>query len=133
MIKPEPPLQGFLRCGKSALRQECCGDPILGALATEETRFLGMSLYKACDFFGALFLNGLKMIIVPLIVSSIICGVSNLGAGDNLGRLGGKTIGFYMLSSLSAILVGLLLVNLLTPGIIDGEPAVVIIGQAVGH
>nr|WP_245792030.1 dicarboxylate/amino acid:cation symporter [Teredinibacter waterburyi] len=74
-------------------------------------------------FVGTLFLNGLKMIIVPLIVASIINGVASMGSGGSLGRMGGKTLGFYFASSLMAILTGLLLVNLLTPGIIDGEPA----------
>ncbi|WP_045856137.1 dicarboxylate/amino acid:cation symporter [Teredinibacter purpureus] len=74
-------------------------------------------------FVGKMFMNGLKMIIVPLILSSIITGIATLGQGSDLGRLGGKTIGFYMASSLMAILTGLLVVNLLTPGIIDGQPA----------
>ena len=63
------------------------------------------------------------MIIVPLVMSSIICGVASVGSDKNLGRLGGKTIGFYALSSLLAILVGLLLVNIFQPGLIGGEPA----------
>ncbi len=95
----------------------------IGLIINEQTTLFGITLYKVFGFLGTLFLNGLKMIIVPLIVSSIICGVSNLGARSNLGRLGGKTIAFYMLSSLFAILIGLACVNLLTPGIIDGEPA----------
>jgi len=84
---------------------------------------LGMQLQHSLAFVGTLFLNGLKMIIIPLILSSIISGIATLGSGNDLGRLGGKTILFYMGSSLMAILVGLLLVNLLKPGIIDGEPA----------
>jgi Na+/H+-dicarboxylate symporters len=83
----------------------------------------GAHIQSSMAFVGKLFLNGLKMIIVPLILSSIISGVSTLGQGSDLGRLGGKTLGFYMASSLMAILTGLLVVNLLTPGIIDGEPA----------
>lgn len=75
------------------------------------------------DLFGSLFLNALKMIVVPLIVSSIICGVASAGTGDSIGRMGGKTIGFYMLSSLLAILVGLAVVNITQPGIVDGAPA----------
>lgn len=74
-------------------------------------------------FVGTLFLNALKMIIVPLILSSIISGISTLGSGNDLRRLGGKTLTFYMASSLFAILMGLLLVNLIQPGVINGEPA----------
>lgn len=83
----------------------------------------GLTFYAALDFFGTLFLNALKMIVVPLIVASIICGVASAGVGENLSRLGGKTIGFYLLSSLLAILMGLLLVNITSPGVIDGLPA----------
>ena len=95
----------------------------IGLLLPEDARLFGVTVHSVFAFLGTLFLNGLKMIIVPLIVSSIICGVSSLGTEDNLGRLGIKTIAFYMLSSLAAILIGLMFVNLLTPGIIDGEAA----------
>ena len=88
-----------------------------------ETSLLGINLVDSFSFVGTLFLNGLKMLIVPLVTASIICGISGLGSEDNVGRLGGKTIGFYMLTSLIAILVGLTMVNLLTPGIIDGVAA----------
>ncbi|WP_339066549.1 dicarboxylate/amino acid:cation symporter [Teredinibacter turnerae] len=75
------------------------------------------------SFVGTLFLNALKMIIVPLILSSIISGISTLGSSNDLRRLGGKTLGFYLASSLLAILMGLFLVNIIQPGIINGEPA----------
>lgn len=96
---------------------------ILGLILSPDSALLGIRFADACDFVGTLFLNGLKMVIVPLVVSSIICGVSNLGDGGGLGRLGGKTLAFYLCSSVLAILVGLLVVNVLSPGIIDGEPA----------
>ena len=83
----------------------------------------GISLYAVFDFVGTLFLRGLKMVIVPLVLSSIICGVYGLGSGDNVGRLSGKTLSFYMLSSVLAIFIGLAFVNISQPGIVDGEPA----------
>ena len=75
------------------------------------------------DYVGTLFLNALKMIIVPLITSSIIVGVAGIGSGGNLGALGGKTILFYATTTLAAILVGLFVINTIGPGFIDGEPA----------
>ena len=66
---------------------------------------------------GDLFLRALKMIIVPLILSSIISGVANIGSGESLGRLGIKTLTYYLSTSTFAILVGLLFVNLLQPGV----------------
>ena len=83
----------------------------------------GIPFEAIFSFFGTLFLSALKMIIVPLVLSSIICGISGIGSGDSIGRLGGKTLGFYMMSSLVSILIGLVLVNTFAPGIIDGEPA----------
>lgn len=91
------------------------------------THFLPVGLQSfsvaTFDFLGAIFMNALKMLIVPLIMSSIIVGVANIGSGDDIGRLGVRTILFYAATTLSAILVGLVLVNIVQPGISDGEPA----------
>ena len=95
----------------------------VGQWAGTESGLFGITFYSLFDFVGTLFLNALKMIIVPLVMSSIICGISNLGGESGLGRLGAKTVGFYLFSSLAAILVGLALVNGFEPGIVDGEPA----------
>lgn len=65
---------------------------------------------------GTLFIRALKMIVVPLVLSSLITGVTNAGKGNSLGRLGIKTIIYYMTTSLLAILTGLILVNLIQPG-----------------
>jgi proton glutamate symport protein len=66
---------------------------------------------------GTLFLQALNMIIVPLIVTSIVSGVANIGGAENIGRLGLKTFFYYITTSLFAILVGLALVNLIGPGV----------------
>lgn len=66
---------------------------------------------------GTVFLRALKMVIIPLILSSIITGVTNIGSAKNLGRLGAKTIGYYLMTSLVAIITGLALVNLIKPGV----------------
>ena len=72
---------------------------------------------KYISWAGDLFLRALKMIIIPLIFSSIISGVTSMGSGKNLGRLGLKTLSYYLLTSLLAILTGLGLVNLIKPGV----------------
>ena len=66
---------------------------------------------------GTVFIRLLRMVIVPLVLTSIISGVSSIGTGRELGRLGAKTLGYYLLSSMLAILLGLVLVNLIKPGI----------------
>jgi len=68
------------------------------------------------SWMGTLFLNALKMIIIPLILSSIISGVANIGDANNLGRLGLKTFGYYILTSTLALLTGLFFVNIIKPG-----------------
>lgn len=69
------------------------------------------------QWMGELFLRGLKMIIVPLILTSIISGVTNIGDAQNLGRLGLKTFTYYITTSFFAILTGLVLVNIIQPGV----------------
>ena len=69
------------------------------------------------SWMGTLFLRALKMIIIPLIFSSIVTGVANIGDGGNLGRLGGKTFGYYLVTTTFAILTGLFFVNVFQPGV----------------
>ena len=85
----------------------------------------------AFDFVGTLFLNALKMVVVPLITAAIINGLSS-ARGAALGRMGLLTLGYYAFSGLLAILTGLLFVNLLTPGIVDGQPAKGLMGLDAG-
>ena len=100
---------------------------ISGLLLSQESSIFGVPVLSVLVFTGTLFLNALKMLIVPLVMASIITGMMSL-AGDTLGRLGSKTVFYYALSSLVAILIGLLFVNLMQPGIIDGQPARDMIG-----
>lgn len=92
------------------------------ATGVEPTLF-GVRYVAIFDYIGTIFLNALKMIIVPLITSSIIVGVAGIGSGGNLGALGGRTLLFYAGTTLAAILVGLILINAVGPGYVDGEPA----------
>lgn len=100
---------------------------ITGLLVDQTASIFGISFLSILVFFGTLFLNALKMLIVPLVMSSIITGMMNL-SGDTLGRLGSKTLSYYAVTSLVAILIGLLFVNLFQPGVVDGVPARDIIG-----
>ena len=69
------------------------------------------------DFIANLFLRLLKMLIVPLILTSIISGVVSVGDPSALGRIGFKTMAYYFVTSLLAIVVGLVIVNVFQPGI----------------
>ncbi|MEE8482327.1 MAG: dicarboxylate/amino acid:cation symporter [Acidiferrobacterales bacterium] len=101
---------------------------IAGTLTGVDAMVLGVTFYSVYDFLGTLFLNALKMLIVPLVVSSIITGIAGASQSDAFGRLGIKTLMYYLTTSTLAILVGLLLVNLFAPGIVDGQPAGEVIG-----
>jgi len=90
---------------------------LLGWLSGPGGSVFGIVLYDAYSFIGSLFLNALKMLIVPLIVSALIVGISGIGAREGIGRLGVKTVTYYLITSFIAILVGLVLVNLIQPGI----------------
>ncbi len=72
---------------------------------------------KYVTWMGELFLRALKMLIVPLILTSIISGVTNISDAQNLGRLGLKTFAYYISTSLFAIVTGLIFVNLIQPGV----------------
>ena len=71
---------------------------------------------------GTLFMRLLRMIIVPLVVVSIISGVATAGSGRIVGRMFGKTLSYYLVSSFLAALTGLILFNLINPG--RGYPVV---------
>lgn len=89
-----------------------------------------VGLVSTCDFIGKLFMNALKMIVVPLIVSSIICGIMGLGSDRNFGRMGIKILIYYSISGLLAVIIGLLVVNIIRPGSVSSELAAQIVGQA---
>ena len=66
--------------------------------------------------FGTIFINSLKLIAVPLIIVSLIDGVSNLSDISKLSRMGGKTITLYIGTTVLAVTIGLTLVNIINPG-----------------
>ncbi len=82
---------------------------LFGLFLTEYLNYVG--------WMGELFMKALKMIVVPLIFTSIICGIINIGDVGSLGKLGLKTMLYYLTTSLFAIVTGLLVVNLLQPGV----------------
>ena len=87
---------------------------VLGALVGAQ---FGEPMADRVGWIGDLFMKLLRMIIVPLVLTSIISGVASVGGGRSLGRLFSKTLGYYVLSSFLAAFVGLLMVNLIRPGV----------------
>ncbi|MCB0385479.1 MAG: dicarboxylate/amino acid:cation symporter, partial [Bdellovibrionales bacterium] len=66
--------------------------------------------------FGTIFVNLLKLIAVPLVLASLTTGVASLSDLNQLSRMGGKTIAIYLVTTLIAVLIGLILVNITQPG-----------------
>ena len=65
---------------------------------------------------GDIFLNALKMIVVPLVMFSMIVGITGLGDIRNLGPIGGRTVLYYMATTGISVLIGIILVNITQPG-----------------
>jgi Na+/H+-dicarboxylate symporter len=96
---------------------------VLGLLVDNTGHLLGLPLVSFGAFLGAAFLNLLKMLVVPLVVSSIITGVAGMGGARDLGRLGITALLFYLLTTLIAIFIALVVVNAVQPGLVSGQPA----------
>jgi solute carrier family 1 (high affinity glutamate transporter) protein 1 len=70
----------------------------------------------AVDWIGEMFLNALKMLVIPLIVSSLIVGISGLGDITKVGKTGVITLLYFMTTTAFSVVIGLCMVNLLEPG-----------------
>ncbi|MEM6778047.1 MAG: dicarboxylate/amino acid:cation symporter [Planctomycetota bacterium] len=66
---------------------------------------------------GELFLRALKMIVVPLVFTSVMCGILGLGDVRRLGKPGAAAVGYYLCTTVLAVVVGLLVVNVIRPGV----------------
>jgi Na+/H+-dicarboxylate symporter len=89
---------------------------VLGAAAGIAVGWHGGAAVPAVAWMGDLFLNLLKMVVIPLILAAVISGVANLELG-RLGRLGGLTAAYYLATSAVAVAIGLVMVNLIRPGV----------------
>lgn len=89
---------------------------IAGWLTGSDKEILGIPYLKIYHLIGQLFLNALNLVVVPLVCASIILGTARMGAESSFGLLGAKTFGFYILTSLLAVIVGLCAFLLLSPG-----------------
>ncbi len=86
-------------------------------LRFEEGQSWARWIGDAAKSIGNLFLRLLKMVSIPLIVTSLITGITGLGQADRLGRMFGRTLLYYVVTSMLAIVTGLLMVNLIQPGV----------------
>jgi Na+/H+-dicarboxylate symporter len=89
---------------------------VVGPLVSENS-ILGGYVMPFLDAVGKIFLTLLKMLIVPLVFSSIVVGAASIGDPKALGRIGIKTLALYLVTTAVAIVIGLLLGNVIHPGV----------------
>lgn len=91
---------------------------LLHMLSLEEDSIIRVFLVDGLfDIGGQIFIASLKLLVVPLVFVSLVCGASNLGDGASMGRLGGKTIGLYLITTCIAITLALLVAVVVEPGV----------------
>jgi len=78
---------------------------------------LAPDLAADTEILGKIFLNALKMIVVPLVILSMISGITGLGDLSKLGSIGWRTIAYYMITTGISVTIGMVLVNIIKPGV----------------
>lgn len=89
---------------------------IAGFMTGKESVFFGIPYVKIFNLIGTLFLNALTLVVVPLVISSLITGISRLGAKENVGKLGSRTLFYFFLTSFVAVAIGFTVTLFLAPG-----------------
>ena len=90
---------------------------LIGAIAGIVCGWFFGEAMLSVRWIGQLFLDALKMTIIPLIVAAVVSGVASLGDIRNLGRLGGLTVFYYACTTGLAVFIGLIVVNIMQPGV----------------
>ena len=89
---------------------------VIGVIAGMLTGWFFGEAMTSVAWIGKLFLNALKMMIIPLILAAVISGVAALGDIRKLGRIGGISLAYYGATTITAVLIGLVMVNIIQPG-----------------
>jgi DAACS family dicarboxylate/amino acid:cation (Na+ or H+) symporter len=92
---------------------------VFGSFLHKNPNFADVAWSGILELGGTLFLNALNLIVAPLVTASIITGMAQIGADTNFKSLGGKMFGFYLGTSLLAILIGVFFVQIFKPGIME--------------
>lgn len=89
---------------------------LAGIILALITAFVAPHFASKLEIGGEIFLNLLKMIVVPLVVTSVMSGIIGLGDVRKLGKPGAAAIGYYICTTFLAVIVGIIVVNLINPG-----------------
>src|SRR5271167_2417788 len=80
-------------------------------------RATAVDIAKYMSLVSAIFLKLIKMIIGPLVLSTLVVGIGHMGDAATVGRVGAKTMGWFVCASIVSLLLGLFMVNILQPGL----------------
>ncbi len=114
---PEPSSQSPVEIVQPNLSELRGADPEAYVLFLRHGRGSARVLADRMKLVGDLFLRMLKMVSVPLIIFSLTTGIVGLGSAERLGTMFGRTVAYYLCTSMLAIFTGLLMVNLIRPGV----------------
>ena len=92
------------------------GGAAVGAVANLAGITVLQNLFSQIEILGTAFINLITMIVIPLVVASLLVGSASLGDLRKLGRIGGKTLAYYLTTTAIAVVIGLGLANVLQPG-----------------
>ena len=92
-------------------------DPLASQIYNQHGKSFAKKVGGWCQKIGGLFLRMLQMVSVPLIITSLLSGILSLSGKRGVGKMFKSTLGYYLTTSLLAIVTGLLLVNLIRPGL----------------
>ncbi|NOY43379.1 MAG: dicarboxylate/amino acid:cation symporter [Planctomycetes bacterium] len=106
-------------------------DPVAYALFQQYGRSPARRVGDIAKVIGDLFLRMLKMVSVPLIITSLLSGVTGLGQAERLGRMFGRTLLYYLATSMLAIVAGLVMVNVIQPGVSEVDAAAPVVVEAL--
>lgn len=101
---------------------------VVGVIAGAVSGWMFGPAMQSVAWLGDLFLNALTMMVIPLLVSAVITGVTSIGDVRHLGRAGGFTVAYYLATGAIAVFIGLLMVNWIEPGV--GVSTANVSGQA---
>ena len=96
---------------------------ILPALMGAEKEQTTLSIFEGIGIGGEVFLRALMMMVVPLVVASVMNGILGLGDVRKLGKPGATAVGYYLATTVLAVTIGLIVVNIFNPGASNGSPA----------
>ena len=90
-------------------------------------QIFGITFLQIYDLIGKVFLNALTLVVVPLVASSIITGSARLGSEKSFGKVGSKTCFYFVLTSVLAVCVGIIVVNVIAPGKLQDKTSLLLL------